>query len=73
MGFCVEAEAKEAMRIHLGAALHPVDITGQDRSNDAVWGTWILQLMMEPWREFKRAFLFNQVQPKALLLLEKFL
>lgn len=66
MGFCVGAEAKEDMPIHLGAALHPADITGQDRSNSAVWGTWILQLTTGPWREFKRTFLFNQVQPEAL-------
>lgn len=71
-GFLLGAEAKEDMRIHLGAALHPADITGQDGSNDAVWGTWILQLMMEPWRKFKRVFLFNQVQPEAHFL-EKFL
>lgn len=66
MGFCVGADAKEDMRIHLGAALHPADITGQDRSNGAVWGTWILQLTTRPWREFKRTFSFNQVQPGAL-------
>lgn len=70
-GFCVGAEAKEDLRIHLGAALHPADITGQDRSNGAVWGTWILQLTTRPWREFKKTFLFNQVQPAALFFFGK--
>lgn len=71
-GFLCRAEAKEDMRIHLGVALHPADITGRDRSNGSVWGAWMLQLTTRPWREFKRTFLFNQVQPEALFL-EKFL
>lgn len=40
-GFLLGAEGKEDMRIHLGEALHPAAITGQDGSNDGVWGTWI--------------------------------
>lgn len=74
MGFCVGAEAKEDMRIHLGAALHPADITGQDGSTGAVRGTWILQLTTRPWRQFKRTSYLTRFSQKHFFFFgEKFL